>query len=199
MTVPVYTAFACQAECRRCWLFKAFSTAARRSRLFRGDAVCTRLGHTSPRVHTALRAHPPLVPVAVSFQVLHSSAAENCSHQIVWRAQRARFHSLSTVTRTLQSPWIPKLKSSNKLSAFGIDPDVALHIQNGSDRRPSDLPRMEKTEFYTTDMGKGDTTAVRRRVEPSREAGLDSKVTVRAHTSERTLREGSLAVRRFVR
>jgi hypothetical protein len=60
-----------------CWLFKPFSLAARWTRLFRGGAVCTRLEHTSLGVHIVLRAHPSLVPISVSFQVLDSRAVEN--------------------------------------------------------------------------------------------------------------------------
>jgi len=44
--------------------------------LFVGDSVCARLEHTPLGVHVALRAHPSLVAVAVSFQVLHSSAVD---------------------------------------------------------------------------------------------------------------------------
>jgi hypothetical protein len=35
------------------------------------------------------------------------------------------------------------LKSSNKLSACGIDPDVTLHIQNGSDHEHRKVPSLE--------------------------------------------------------
>ena len=55
---------------------KTLSPAARRTRLFRRDSVCARLEHTPLGVHIALRAHPSLVSVAVSFQVLHSSAVD---------------------------------------------------------------------------------------------------------------------------
>ena|ERR1700675_2391800 len=84
-----------------CWLFKPFSPAARRTRPFRGGAVCTRLEHTSLGVHIALRAHPSLVSIAVSLQVLHSGAVENFSHRIVQCVQGSRFRSLPTVPRTL--------------------------------------------------------------------------------------------------
>jgi len=55
---------------------KTLSPTARRTSLFRGDSVCARLEHTPLGVHTALRAHPSLVSVAVSFQVLHLSAVD---------------------------------------------------------------------------------------------------------------------------
>ena len=57
-------------------MVKTLSPAARRTLLFRGDFVCARLEHTPLGVHIALRAYPSLVSVAVSFQVLHSSAVD---------------------------------------------------------------------------------------------------------------------------
>jgi hypothetical protein len=158
-----------------CWHFKPFSPAARWTRLFRGGAGCTRLERTPLGVHIALGAHPSLVPIAVSFQVLDSSAVGNSSRQIVQCVQGSRFAPSRRSLGHYQDAWISPLNSSNKLSTCCSDAHIAQHVQNGSGRRPECTCHAWKRRIPTLrTWAKGTQPLLRGGSNPTERRGPDS-------------------------